>query len=185
MVTSAQPLAEMVCGNGGCPAHGVVRRVMLRTPAPGLVEMPGALLCTGCGFQVAMVRMWEPHGSGAEDSMAKITAHGGPTNAAAGPGEPGFMPSSADPDPVADLIPNHVAPPGHIDVTPFGSVEPVYVAERPSTRDPKGVWVAYAVGLGLPRDTAEGMTKQELADWKPEVFARAEAAEAQATAEGL
>lgn len=179
------PAIEVACTRPECPAEGKARRVMLRSAAAGVLEMPVALLCVCCGDHMETVRMWEPPGSDGEGSMAKISAHGGPTDANAGPGETGYMPS-ADPD-----------------VTPLDSAEPVYIKDepdpepdlgsgsgRPSPRDPKPAWVEYTMACGLDAFQAAGMTKQDLIDWEPElpapgeaVYATAEAATAQATAE--
>jgi hypothetical protein len=50
----------------------------------------------GCGtvYALKLSRCPRCHGSSFEEdeSMAKISRHGGPTNAAAGPGDPGHMP---------------------------------------------------------------------------------------------
>lgn len=64
----------------------------------------------GCGtvYALKLFRCPRCHGTRFEEdnSMAKITRHGGPTNAAAGEGEPGYMPPPAvpAPEPPAELV---------------------------------------------------------------------------------
>lgn len=57
----------------------------------------------GCGtvYALKLFRCPRCHGTTFEEekSMAKITVHGGPTNAAAGEGEPGYMPPVEAPEP--------------------------------------------------------------------------------------
>lgn len=76
------PVRVVLCRNDECPAEGVVRRVPLRNAGPGVLEQPG-LVCARCRAPMADVETSE------EESMAKITVHGGPSNA-------------DDPDQVAD-----------------------------------------------------------------------------------
>jgi len=50
------PLArEVVCTNPGCTAYGLVRRLFLRTIAPGVVEIP-TLVCQACGHGLDLDR---------------------------------------------------------------------------------------------------------------------------------
>ena len=74
----SSPLASLTVAclpeDSGCRYGGVTRRVMLPQIVPGVIDMPD-LRCASCG--AAMARIEE----GAQD-MPKITAHGGPTNAA-------------------------------------------------------------------------------------------------------
>jgi hypothetical protein len=73
------PYAEVSCGTSGCRASTTTRRVYLRRIAPGVVEMPGALLCAACSMPMETLRSWK------DDIMPKITRHGGATNAAEEP----------------------------------------------------------------------------------------------------
>ncbi|MET8864666.1 hypothetical protein ABZW11_17150 [Nonomuraea sp. NPDC004580] len=43
------PFLDVACGAPECEAFGRVRRVYLRRPVPGVVEMPGPLVCEPCG----------------------------------------------------------------------------------------------------------------------------------------
>jgi hypothetical protein len=78
-VGSRVPFLDVACPTSGCRAAGVVRRVQLRVAALGVVEMPHLLLCTCCGTAMPAVRSWLDK----EETMPKISRHGGPTNAAA------------------------------------------------------------------------------------------------------
>lgn len=82
------PMLRVACTTGGCPAHGVVRRVRLRMVALGVVEAP-PLLCAACRTAVKVVST-EQEGQ----DMPKITRRGGASNAADQP-EPDQPP--ADP----------------------------------------------------------------------------------------
>jgi len=68
----------------------------------------------GCGtvYALKLFRCPRCHGTRFEEdnSMAKITRHGGPTNAAAAEGEPGYMPPPAAPE--AEAVAALVAEPG-------------------------------------------------------------------------
>lgn len=79
---SRLPFLDVACINPVCPAAGVQRRMLLRCPVPGVVEMPHLLYCARCWQAMPAVG-----GSMEEENMPKITRHGGPTNAAAGPAE--------------------------------------------------------------------------------------------------
>lgn len=46
------------CGNGGCAYFAIQRQVMLRRVALGVVEVPQALLCEGCGMSMSY-SIWE------------------------------------------------------------------------------------------------------------------------------
>lgn len=76
---SRLPFLDAACPTAGCRAEGVVRRVQLRTAALGVVEMPHLLMCACCGAAMPALRSWLDE----EDTMAKISRLGGPTNAAA------------------------------------------------------------------------------------------------------
>ena len=77
---SRLPFLEVCCIAAICRAKGTLRRVMLRSPAPGVVELP-SLCCTGCGGMLVPVAGWPWPGE--EESMPKITVHSGASNAAA------------------------------------------------------------------------------------------------------
>ncbi|WP_159391136.1 hypothetical protein [Streptomyces viridochromogenes] len=81
------PSLTVECGNGACPHVGKRRRVHLRTAAPGVLEMP-RLVCAGCGLDMPTVTPWPPVTGSEEDTMPKITVHGGPSYAADIPAEP-------------------------------------------------------------------------------------------------
>lgn len=76
---SRLPWIEVACPTAACPAAGVARRVYLRQVLPGIVELP-SLGCLRCGGAMPAVA-WRPPPK-EETDMPKITAHGGPTNAA-------------------------------------------------------------------------------------------------------
>jgi hypothetical protein len=67
---------------GRCLAAGRQQRVVLRQVVPGFLDVP-QLQCMTCGRVPEIVHGW-PHGSTPEEGdMAKVTVHGGPSNAAA------------------------------------------------------------------------------------------------------
>lgn len=74
---SRLPFLDIACGTDTCRAFAVVRRVYLRQPLPGVIEMP-LLVCACCGMAMGAL-----DGSMTEETMPKITRHGGATNAAA------------------------------------------------------------------------------------------------------
>lgn len=76
------PSVTVACGNSGCRYEGRERRVYLRTVAPGVLELP-RLVCAGCWLDMPTVTPWPPLTETENEPMAKITVHGGPTNAAA------------------------------------------------------------------------------------------------------
>lgn len=80
------PSLTVECANGGCVHAGKRRRVHLRTAAPGVLEMP-CLVCAGCGLEMPTVTAWPPVTESEEDTMPKITVHGGPSYAADIPAE--------------------------------------------------------------------------------------------------
>ena len=87
------PLTVTVaCTMTGCPHHGAQRLVLLRRAAISVAELP-TLVCTGCGSQVSIT--WPGPLALEDNTMPKITAHGGATNAAldAEPDEGGEQPS--------------------------------------------------------------------------------------------
>jgi hypothetical protein len=71
------------CPGQECPAYGVRSVVTHRLAAPGVVERP-ALHCTECDRALATVT-----GEEEDTDMAKITVHGGASNAAADEPEEG------------------------------------------------------------------------------------------------
>jgi hypothetical protein len=77
------PSVTVACANDVCRYAGRQRRVHLRTAAPGVLEMP-PLICAGCGLQVPTVAPWPPINEPEDEDMAKITVHGGPSDALAG-----------------------------------------------------------------------------------------------------
>lgn len=88
----AQPVIGVECRTLGCRAFGARRRIGLRPVALGFVERPN-LVCISCGAMPEIVSGW-PLGLAPESTqgeqeegaeMAKITVHGGPSNAAADP----------------------------------------------------------------------------------------------------
>lgn len=85
---SVLPTVTVACGNDVCRYEGIARRVYLRTAAPGVLEVP-PLICAGCGHAVPTVTPWPPLTDSEDDPMAKITVHGGPSNAAADEPEEG------------------------------------------------------------------------------------------------
>lgn len=75
------PMIQVACRTDGCRAEGNVQAVRLPPAGLNLVQFP-ALVCTLCGLYVETVTPW-PGTTGEEgdtDDMAKISAHGGPTN---------------------------------------------------------------------------------------------------------
>lgn len=81
------PSVTVACGNTVCQYAGRERRVHLRTAAPGVLEMP-RLVCAGCGYDMPAVTSWPPVTESEEDTVPKITVHGGPSHAADIPAEP-------------------------------------------------------------------------------------------------
>jgi hypothetical protein len=75
------PSVHVCCPTNGCRAYGVVRRVGLPLVAPGVLAQP-ACRCSVCGAVMDIVGGWQPPAA-VEDTLAKITRHGGATNAAA------------------------------------------------------------------------------------------------------
>jgi hypothetical protein len=82
------PSVTVACANDVCRYAGRQRRVHLRTAAPGVLEMP-PLFCASCGFAMPTVAPWPPINEPEDNGMAKITVHGGPSNAAADEQEAG------------------------------------------------------------------------------------------------
>ncbi|MGW6502961.1 hypothetical protein [Nonomuraea angiospora] len=78
---SRLPFLDVTCPTAGCRAEGVVRRIHLPMIIPGVVEQP-TYRCVPCGAVMLPVDAW-PALAGTEENMPKITAHGGPSNAAA------------------------------------------------------------------------------------------------------
>ncbi len=75
---SVLPMVMVACRNGACPVVGVSHRVMLRAAAPGVLEQPG-YVCGRCLHQMSQQVDTEQEQE-AED-VAKVTVHGGPSNA--------------------------------------------------------------------------------------------------------
>lgn len=73
------PSLTVECATGGCAHVGKRRRVHLRTAAPGVLELP-RLVCAGCGFDMPTVTPWPPVTESEDETMPKITAHGGASN---------------------------------------------------------------------------------------------------------
>ncbi|HEY1380911.1 MAG TPA: hypothetical protein VGF55_29190 [Gemmataceae bacterium] len=160
---AALPSITVRCGNPYCGAFGRQARVLLRQVTPGFVEAPRMLLCRSCGYEAETVSGWPP--PVVEESMAKITVHGGATNAAAdredAAAEAGAEPAAAAP-PVAPAEPALVA---EVEETPQtapagapadGGEQP----PRPAQADPKAAWLAYAQAIGV--DGVEDLNKAQL-----------------------
>lgn len=84
----------VACGNGGCASFGLQRQVYLRRVALGVVEVPHALLCEGCGMSMSF-SIWEAE-------VPKLHVDRDPTyrdQIAQAPTEP------ASAEPVADAAP--------------------------------------------------------------------------------
>ncbi len=75
---SVLPMVVVACRNDACPVVGVSHRVMLRAAAPGVLEQPG-YVCGRCLHQMSQQVDTEQEQE-AED-VAKVTVHGGPSNA--------------------------------------------------------------------------------------------------------
>lgn len=93
------PIVHVICETFGCPHLGMARQVRLQPAAPGVLAAP-VLLCGGCGAHMLTVRSWPPDLE--ENPMAKITRHGGASDARA---EPPAPPSSAEPEPEPAAVP--------------------------------------------------------------------------------
>jgi hypothetical protein len=83
---------DVACPTGGCVQVGQVRRVALRQVALGVVDMPTPV-CRHCGAHMCRVQDRVHEG----DDMAKITRHGGPSNAVVNPPVPGSPDTRVDP----------------------------------------------------------------------------------------
>ncbi|MFC8515484.1 SAP domain-containing protein [Streptomyces sp. NPDC057257] len=83
---SVLPSVTVACATDGCRFAGRERRVHLRTAAPGVLEMP-PLICAGCGSHVLT----------SENTMAKITVHGGASNASLPDPGPHDDPGTSEP----------------------------------------------------------------------------------------
>lgn len=71
------PAVVVECTLADCPEAGRRREVRLKPAGVGVVEAP-PLMCARCGSAMWTVKPWSPP---LEAEMAKITRHGGPTNA--------------------------------------------------------------------------------------------------------
>jgi hypothetical protein len=80
----------VACVNTACPAVGIARRIPLRHAGPGVFERP-MLVCARCRHEMADVETTEE-----EDSVAKISAHGGPTDANADDADQAVDPEQAE-----------------------------------------------------------------------------------------
>jgi hypothetical protein len=109
--------------------------------------------CGGCGTEYSVGAPRCPHCQSTdpiredeqlrrEQEMAKITVHGGPSNADAEPGEPGHVPAEVEET---------------IDET-------VEVPDPPDANAKKADWVDYAVELGHDRVTVESFTKADIVE---------------------
>ncbi|MFD7794326.1 hypothetical protein [Streptomyces sp. NPDC059759] len=85
------PSVTVACANTGCRHEGLARRVLLRTAAQGVLELPH-LVCAGCGYDMPTVTPWPPVTEPEEEQMPKITVHGGASNAA----DPEEQPADAE-----------------------------------------------------------------------------------------
>ncbi|MET7944282.1 hypothetical protein [Streptomyces sp. NPDC005302] len=72
------PSVTVACADSGCRYEGRERRVLLRTAAQGVLELP-RLVCAGCGYDMPTVTPWPPVTEPEEEQMPKITVHGGPS----------------------------------------------------------------------------------------------------------
>lgn len=81
-VGAVPPMVTVECttAHDGCRFAGGPRRVRLSLLAPGVVELP-TLLCAGCGSTLLIT--WPDPTAKEDDTMPKITVHGGSTDAAA------------------------------------------------------------------------------------------------------
>lgn len=157
------PIVEMKCGTPGCPAQGVLRRVPLAQPVPGLIAMPPDVVCAGCSYVPMLTRGWPipagPLGK-VDEEMPKVTVHGGPSNEnppdLGTPAEP-----SADDDAGSGAVPEP-APEPEPDT---GSESAPDSPARPRLSASRADWEAYAIGAGLPEGDAKGMTKGQLQGW--------------------
>lgn len=66
------PALTVACTTTGCPHQGVVRRVVLTQVVPGVLAWP-TLVCASCRAHLPTVTE--------ENTMPKITVHGGPSDA--------------------------------------------------------------------------------------------------------
>ncbi|MEU4804317.1 SAP domain-containing protein [Actinosynnema sp. NPDC023587] len=120
------------CTSDGCRMAGQKRRVLLRRAAVGVVELP-TYLCEVCGSRLAL---WWPGELREDPKMAKVTVHGGPSNAADPNGPDVAPPSRVAEEPVersadqGDVVtvgehgPELVVGEGHGHVEPTPDVEP-------------------------------------------------------------
>jgi hypothetical protein len=84
---TALPSVEVTCRTGGCPAKDQPRQVVLRLVAVGVLHIPGHLGCVRCGRAMDTTRPYTVPSAGGqeEDTMPKITRHGGPSIAPTAP----------------------------------------------------------------------------------------------------
>lgn len=89
------PVRVVACGTETCPVRGLSRRVVSRHAAPGVLEQP-ALVCARCGGEMQPVDNDEGDDEEEEESMPKVTVHGGPSNAD-DPDQPAEQPAGDEP----------------------------------------------------------------------------------------
>lgn len=88
------PTVVVECNWADCPDADKRREVRLKSAGVGVLLAP-PLLCARCGSAMWTVKPWSPP---LEAEMAKITRHGGPTNARA------EKPEAAEPIPPAEPV---------------------------------------------------------------------------------
>jgi hypothetical protein len=88
------PARVVACGTKTCPVRGVVRRVGARHAAPGVLERP-VLVCARCGGEMQPVDN-DGDEEQEEESMPKITVHGGASNADDPDAQPAEEPAQAE-----------------------------------------------------------------------------------------
>ena len=173
---------ETACTTTGCRCEGVARRVMVRTVAVGVAEVP-TLVCLACGGLLPVV-LGGVVDRDEESEMAKITVHGGPTNrhdddpaapATVERDHPGTGRPMAGIDAPTDGTVHELAgggtgealPPIDVPVEAEGDdtepeAEPAAATlPRPATNAAKADWLAYAQVLH-PGEDLGGFTKADL-----------------------
>ena len=142
------PSIVVECRTPACPAAGRQARIILRQLTPGFFEAHPALLCRTCGYAAAVVHGWPYDPTPEEGDMAKITVHGGPSNAA------------LDAEQAAGVAENVTAPPPAPPPAPAAETAPTPQPERPAQVDTKAAWLTYAQAVGVTG--ADGMSKAQL-----------------------
>jgi hypothetical protein len=184
---SVLPSITVQCGNTECGSYGKQARIVLQQVAPGFLALPPSLVCRACGYVPETVAGWPYSPPEEENTMPKITRHGGASYAPAGheaaeeaaEATPAAEEAAAPPTPPAEAasaatteheavpgeplpeLPRSAYPEDAVDLEPTAeSVEDE--PERPSVRDPRSAWLAYAKAVGV--DGADQMTKPQLID---------------------